>query len=87
MIDAAYKGNADKVRALLDQGTDINQRTHLRKQTALMKAAQKGRIEVVKLLLERGADKSLVDSFGRTALIIAAENGRHDIAESLVDKT
>ena len=41
--------------------------------TALTLASQGGHVEIVRLLLEAGADKNLQDGNGRTALILASE--------------
>ncbi|MFH0824449.1 MAG: ankyrin repeat domain-containing protein [Pseudomonadota bacterium] len=56
--------------------------TDVQQMTALMKASAKGHLEIVKLLLDNGADpriKSFVG--GRTALSLAEENRHHEIAQ------
>ena len=53
--------------------------------TALMKAADRGRIEVAKTLLDAGADHAPADVNGWTALIYAAEGGNFDVLKALVD--
>ncbi|MGC8923596.1 MAG: ankyrin repeat domain-containing protein [Candidatus Micrarchaeia archaeon] len=50
---------------------------------ALMYAARDGRTEIVKLLLEKGADVNAKDILGLTALRYAAENGHKDVVELL----
>ena len=53
--------------------------------TPLVLAARIGRLDMVKVLLEAGADPSHPESWNsRTALIEAVRNGRHDIAETLI---
>ena len=51
--------------------------------TALISAAQNGRVEVVQFLLEAGADKDLKERSGKTALMCAAERGRAAIVQLL----
>jgi hypothetical protein len=56
------------VEHLLGQGADINKKYTVYEETPLMAAAKAGNIETVRLLIGRGADVSLVDVQGRTAL-------------------
>lgn len=59
---AAEYCNAEAARLLLDRGTDVNARAHEWGQTPLFHAASQfgdGGIEVVRLLLARGADRSI----------------------------
>lgn len=53
--------------------------------SALMQAASYSTPEMVRLLLDKGADKSLVDSSGKTAYDYAIENGKQDIVALLAD--
>lgn len=53
MISAARFGELDDVRSLLDSGVDVN--TRLFGNTALHMACANGHIDVVELLIERGA--------------------------------
>ena len=46
-----------------------------------MRAAESGHFEVVRLLLEHGADASLRDDRGKTALELAEESGHFGVAE------
>ena len=56
------------VTALLDKGADVNAKFRYGT-TALFKAAERGNTEVVKVLLARGADVSVKDTFyGATAM-------------------
>jgi ankyrin repeat protein len=73
---AAYHGHADTVRALLARGAEAD-RANDRGQTPLAGAVFKGEEEVIRVLLEGGADPaagtpSAVDTarmFGRTELL------------------
>ena len=46
-------------------------------------AAQHGHVEAVRLLLEAGADASLADNLGVTALIFASDQGHEEIMRTL----
>lgn len=53
--------------------------------TLLIHAAKIGALQIVELLLERGADLELSDKQGLTALNYAALNGHRDLVEFLLD--
>lgn len=79
---AAQYGYLESIKILLDAGADINHQTvdsncfsdfeieciHNGKRTALMYALQENQYETAKYLLEKGADITLTDSQGMTAL-------------------
>jgi hypothetical protein len=50
---------------------------------AIHLAAEKGRLDLVKLLIGRGADPSVVDHEGKTALQIARERGHVEVVQRL----
>ncbi len=77
-------GTVDTVRALLDQGADINARDN-NGWTVLMAAVNGGKDAMVRLLLEKGADVNAKDKDGSTALTWAAFNTRADIMATLLD--
>lgn len=64
-------------------GVDINRAGGTVQMTVLHKAAQYGNLEVVKYLVEKGADISLPDSQERTAEQIAKEYKHADVANYL----
>ncbi len=55
LIQASMKGDVEKVISLLDSGADINAKDQ-RGWTALLWAVSRGQMDLVKLLLDRGAD-------------------------------
>jgi ankyrin repeat protein len=62
-FDPAHR---DVWRLLIEHGADVNARWGTR--TILMRAARRGSAEFVRFLLEHGADPTLCDARGRTAL-------------------
>lgn len=52
--------------------------------TPLMYAAQAGKLEMVKLLIERGADVNVKSTYDRTALMLAAYGGHTEIVQALL---
>jgi ankyrin repeat protein len=83
---AARKGDVAAVKAFLDKGIDVNAKTHYGA-TALAYACDKGHTELVKLLLERGADPNVRDTFyNATPMSWAAPKGYTEIVKSLIEK-
>lgn len=85
LIDAAWSGNAEIARALLQHGADINATHREAGSTALEYAVLTGRTAVVKLLLAAGADTTRRYRYGQTVLHLAAARGFPEILTSLVD--
>ena len=69
--NAAFDGQSEKVRSILDIGLKADARDP-EDRTALMMASFNGHTETVRLLLDRGAKVDTRDSVGRTALMYAA---------------
>jgi len=57
---------------------------HSRGTAALVIAAYTGRLEIVRCLLEAGADTVNVDELGRTALMHACRGGHLNVVDSLL---
>ena len=58
LISSIYKGEIEAVKFFLDSGVSPNTRSESGK-TALMLAAEKGQLDILQVLLARGADKKL----------------------------
>jgi hypothetical protein len=87
LYEAARKGNAAEVKAVLDKGADVNARFRYGA-TALFKAAERGHTEVVKLLIERGADVNVKDTFyGATAISWALQKGHTGVVRAILAKS
>src|SRR3990170_7268322 len=86
LLDAARSGNLARVTKALDQGADVNAANRYRA-TALLAAADKGHIDVVKLLIERGADLNIQDTFYKSrAIDMAGQNGHTAVVILLLEK-
>lgn len=70
---AILKGDLATVKKFVEYGADVNEMSN--GLTPLMFAARYNKIEILKYLLEKGADKDLKDERGNTALKYA-ENSK-----------
>ncbi|XP_003974408.2 KN motif and ankyrin repeat domain-containing protein 3 [Takifugu rubripes] len=73
------------VKKLFCQG-NVNAKASQAGQTALMLAVSHGRQEMVRALLECGADVNVQDDEGSTALMCACEHGRAEIVKLLLER-
>ncbi len=80
---AAIHDDTDALSALIDDGSDVNERG-LGGLTPLISAAMEGRSEAVRLLLSRGADVDARADSGFTALVHAAKRGHTDTVRVLL---
>jgi ankyrin repeat protein len=71
------------IEKLLDEGVDINMTLH---RTALHAAAENGNLEIVELLIARGADLNLQDNHGRIPMYVALANYQSEIAKRLAEE-
>jgi len=86
LLQSVSRGQPEQVRALLDQGADINVKENKSGQTPLISASIKQRKNLVQLLLDKGADVHARDINGETALMAAAEKGNTSIVKMLLEK-
>jgi len=82
--EAAYMGNLNRVKALLNQGAPTNSRNWAG-WTPLHSAAQAGRLNVVEELIKRGARVNPRSHMGGvTPLFAAAINGHPRVVHTLI---
>jgi ankyrin repeat protein len=82
--DAAARGDADRVRNLLDDGLKVDAIIDGRYGwTALMYAAFNGQSVTTKLLIESSANVNAIDNDGNTASTLAASGNHWEVAELL----
>lgn len=87
LLAAVRKGDIAAVRALLDKGANVNAKSPYGA-TPLFFAADRGHTEIAKVLIERGADVSIKDTFyGASALTWAAMKERTEIIKLLLAKS
>ncbi len=82
LIWAAAEGHIDTVQALLDEGTDVNQKDE-NGWTALLVASVRGHNQVVRMLIQAGADVNVIENKGGTALMFATINDHKKIIRTL----
>ena len=81
--DAVKNGDVDRVKVLIEQGEDVNQRARLLG-TPLHQAAISGNAEMAELLLTKGADVNFNDPLLGTPLRVAAAKGDEAVAAVLI---
>ena len=87
LLRASWRGQIGTVQFLLEHGADINHAGGIGvKLTPLMHATYHGHKKLVEFLLEKGADANVVADGMVTALSIALEKKREDIAKILLGK-
>ena len=79
LVDAL---DSDDEQHIVPQLTDLDLRDP-RGHTALMLAAgsKTGKLGVIQILVENGANTNLVNWKGKSALMIASEKGRHEVEQ------
>lgn len=85
LADIVSQTHANVVKKLF-QMADVNKRAKQHGQTALMLAVSHGKLDMVKMLLEAGADINIQDDDGSTALMCAAEHGHIEIVKHFLSQ-
>lgn len=78
-------GDAKIMKIILNDKADVNIADYYGKWTPLMGAASRGRTDLVKMLLDRGADVDMVTLDQDTALMWACQEGHIEVVKMLLD--
>lgn len=83
LLAAAASGDAAKATSVLDQHAAMIDERDSAGRTPLMLAVEQGQLDLVRILLGRGADPNAADQAGLTPLKRAEQKGFADIASAL----
>lgn len=86
LCDAVLLDDVELARVRLDEGDDVNTGEGDYHGPLLKIAAELGYLEIVDLLLDRGADIEATDDLGQRPLLSAARYGRTEIVRRLLDR-
>jgi len=85
LMEAASAGHVGVAKILLSHGAGINTHSNEFKESALTLACYKGHLEMVRFLLEAGADQEHKTDEMHTALMEASMDGHVEVARLLLD--
>ena len=86
LLLACQNNRVVEVEQLLQKPLDPNRRSAVPQPVwPMFSAAEQGHLEVVRLLLEAGADKNAAKQYGTTALMLAAHNGHLEVVRVLLE--
>ena len=80
LIGAAFKGELQRVRELIDQGADVN-KADTDGVTPLFIASLNGHDDVVKLILAASPEVNKADTDGVTPLYMASQKSHADVGQ------
>lgn len=85
-----FSGKSEMVKAYLDKNPQaLNEKglsMGIYDWTPLHIAAKRGNLDIVQLLIERGAELNALNSMGQTPLFLAVQGGHKDIANLLIER-
>ena len=84
--DVIVLGKIEPFEMLIDAKVDVNQSNPINKKTPLQIAAGIGFLDIVKSLLDHGANIDDADIYENTALHVAAGNSKYDIVVELINR-
>ncbi len=77
--------NLNLVSDLIVLGANLDWQDEVYNMTMLHKAAWFGRVEIVRMLIDAGADLDIQNIFGKTILHVAVEGNYPEISQMLID--
>jgi ankyrin repeat protein len=84
-FESVFANNLLDVKVAIDRGADINKIMDECERTALMIASQDKQLEMVKLLVENGANINIENEYNYSALMYAIYSGKLKIVKYLVE--
>jgi L-ascorbate metabolism protein UlaG (beta-lactamase superfamily) len=84
MIGAIFGGHVETVRALLEAGADVHQKSQDGRTAIFAVASGQGSTEIGRMLIDKGAAVDLADQNGTTPLGLAVQNSLAEVAELLL---
>ncbi|KAJ5076860.1 serine/threonine-protein kinase sty13 [Anaeramoeba ignava] len=84
ITEAIWNDDLKEIQKLISSGEDINKRSEFSGQTPIYLALQKNKKEIVRYLVENGANLNIIDNNGLTPLMIAVDSESHDMVEFLL---
>jgi ankyrin repeat protein len=86
MMDAVKRKDQEEVKRLLDREAWRNTKTHSQIMSEIVSAAQRGRSDEFRLLLELGADVNIRAPSSHTLLMLACQGEHENIVKMLLEK-
>ena len=83
---AFFRGDYEKCLTLINSGFNVNSQYSEDKFTPLHSASLYGRLDVVRLLLDKGAMKECKTRLGYTPLMCAAQQGHLQVVKLLFER-
>ena len=74
-------GEPDKLNSILN----LDEEGGWNKSTALHKAAEYGRVDVIEFLMKKGADVNIQNSGEFTPFMLAARDGKHEVVAKIIE--
>lgn len=84
LVEAIAQDNIEQVEKLILSGSDVNAKDKNWGLTSLQMATSRNNLEIVKLLLNAGANPNLRDESGQTALMMTNENSSIELIQDLL---
>ncbi|GMF27273.1 unnamed protein product [Phytophthora lilii] len=86
MLSAAFYGQCDVAKLLLDHGANIDPISHLNQETPLAFAAERGGEEMVAILIDRKAKIDSQNKWGETPLRLAVDENHYRVVTLLLER-
>ncbi len=85
IFDAIEDNDINRVKQLIAQGVDVNAAHEVHGNTLLIISILQNNIDIIELLINKGADVNIENRHGETPLLLAVYEEDIDIVELLID--